>query len=55
MFSHIWNSSPSICVEDISVGQIINNGITPLHQYYDAWSHENFINVFENNIKNIIQ
>lgn len=54
MFSHIWNANPSICVEDTSLNEIINNGFKPLECYYNEWSHENFIKIFEQNINNII-
>ncbi len=50
MFSHIWNSSPSICVEDTTLVDIMNNGFHPLESYYNQWSHENFVRLFESNI-----
>ncbi len=55
MFSHIWNTSPSICVENNSLIEIINNGTIPLDQYYSMWSHDNFIQTFENNINDIVK
>jgi hypothetical protein len=39
MFSHIWNSTPSICIEDRSLKQIIDTGITPLKNYYETSSN----------------
>jgi hypothetical protein len=54
MFSHIWNTTPSICAEDSSLKEIINNGFGPLEHYYNQWSHSNFIKVFEDNIKNVV-
>jgi hypothetical protein len=53
MFSHIWNATPSICIEDVSLNEIINVGIRPLEQYYNSWSHDKFIELFENNIKDV--
>ena len=54
MFSHIWNTTPSICAEDSSLKEIINNGFGPLEHYYNQWSHSNFIKVFEDNIQNVV-
>jgi hypothetical protein len=53
MFSHIWNTKPSICVEEMALTDIINVGITPLEQYYNSWSHDKFIEVFEHNINDV--
>jgi len=53
MFSHIWNTKPSICVEEMALTDIINMGITPLEQYYNSWSHNKFIEVFEHNINDV--
>ena len=55
MFSHIWNTQPSICAEDNPLKEIINNGFGPLEKYYNEWSHENFIKVFEDNINSVIK
>lgn len=35
MFRHMTNLEPSICVDDLSIGQIIRNGLTPLVPVYD--------------------
>lgn len=57
MFSHINNSTPSICVEDSEIKKIIENGTKPLEDYYNLWSNENFVELFENifNIKHNIR
>jgi len=54
MFSHITNTNPSICVEEITIPNILNNGITPLNNFYEKWNNENFINHLEKIIKKII-
>jgi hypothetical protein len=46
MFSHINDCSPSICVEENSLYNIIKNGFVPLQSKYDAWTNENFIKKF---------
>lgn len=51
MYSHIINASPSICVEDNSLKDIISNGFSPLKERKDSWSHENFIDTVEKIIK----
>lgn len=48
MFSHIMNTNPSICVEDIDLCDIIENGFSPLEEKYNSWSHEKFIGAIEN-------
>lgn len=47
MFRHVYTATPSICVEDLSLKQIINNGIVPLVPFYNEWSEANFIKDFE--------
>jgi len=54
MFSHILDSNPSICIEDVSLKTIINNNTSPLNKYYDLWSCENFKLNFENIITKIL-
>jgi hypothetical protein len=43
MFSHIWDVNPSICVENNSLLNIIENGFYPLKEKYNLWTNENFI------------
>lgn len=43
MFRHIVNTSPSICIEDRSIIDIIESGPAPLQQYRDKWSNINLI------------
>lgn len=46
MFRHIYNTSPSICIEDRSIPEIIESGV--LHdQYREKWSHINLINKYD--------
>ena len=40
MFRHIVDLTPSICIEDSSIKEIIENGIKPLEALYDEWSEE---------------
>lgn len=35
MFRHMTNLDPSICVDDMSIGQIIRNGLSPLVPVYE--------------------
>lgn len=51
MFSHIWDVQPSICVENNSLLNIINNGFSPLEEKYNSWTHEKFIDKLETIIK----
>ncbi len=47
MFSHIWDVQPSICVENNSLINIINNGFSPLEEKYNSWTNEKFIYTLE--------
>ena len=41
MFKHIYKDE--ICVDSFSIKDIIENGTTPLQEYYNRWSQEKFI------------
>lgn len=47
MFRHILSAQPSICIEDSSLREIINNGIAPLVPFYNESSEANFIVDYE--------
>jgi hypothetical protein len=54
MFRHVWNASPSICIEDSSLTEIINNEIVPLVPFYNEWSEDNFILDYERILDKIL-
>lgn len=54
MFSHIIDVNPSICVEDIDLIDIINNGFKTLENKYELWSNKNFIDNIETIIKSVL-
>lgn len=47
MFRHIVNTSPSICVEDRSLKDIIQSGAGALQQYRERWSNQKLIEKYE--------
>ncbi|OCR01808.1 hypothetical protein BCD67_04750 [Oscillatoriales cyanobacterium USR001] len=47
MYRHVFSATPSICIEDSSLMQIINNGIAPLVPFYNEWSEASFILNYE--------
>lgn len=47
MFRHVKTVSPSICIEDRSISEIVNSGIEPLKAYKEIWSNRNFISKYE--------
>ena len=47
MFRHVLSASPSICIEDASLKQIIANGFAPLAGFREAWSEQNFVRDYE--------
>lgn len=40
MFKHLWDASPSIFIEDISIIDVIANGLKPLEPFYEKWSEK---------------
>lgn len=47
MFSHINDVSPSICVEDTYLMDIVSNGFGPLEEKYKLWTNDKFIDRME--------
>jgi hypothetical protein len=47
MFRHLFSATPSICIEDSNLRQIIDNGIAPLQMFYNEWSEANLIYDYE--------
>lgn len=54
MFRHIVNASPSICIEDNCIKEIINNDIVPLVPFYNEWSEDQFVIDYERIIDQIL-
>lgn len=54
MFRHLLNTTPSICVEDLSLKEIIANGTKPLERFYKEWSEEEFIKDYERILEKVI-
>ncbi len=55
MFRHIYSAVPSICIEDSSLKDIIENGTGPLECYRKDWSEENLIWDYERIIANVLE
>ena len=55
MFRHVLSASPSICIEDSTLKQIIDNGIAPLVPFYNEWSEANFIQDYEHIIEQVLE
>jgi len=47
MFNHIQSATPSICVDDLTLPQIIANGIEPLQSFYEQHSNEKLLEKYE--------
>ena len=47
MFKHLWNADPSIFIEDLSIRDVIQNGLKPLEPYYQIWSEERLTNDYD--------
>ena len=56
MFRNMWEgSNPSIFVEDLSLQEIIDNGITASAHFYDIWAEEKFRKKYEEIINKVTQ
>ncbi|WP_377476795.1 MAG: class I SAM-dependent methyltransferase [Microcoleus anatoxicus] len=55
MFRHIVSAKPSICIEDSSLKQIVDNGIAPLVPFYNEWSEANFIWDYERILAQVLE
>jgi hypothetical protein len=55
MYRHILHATPSICIEDSSLKEIIANGITPLLPFYEEWSEEAFIKDYERILDKVLK
>ena len=47
MFRHILSTKPSVCVDDLSIKQIMQNGFSPLQPFVQEWNNENLIWEYE--------
>jgi hypothetical protein len=54
MFRHIMSITPSICVENSSLKNIIAQGIDPLRPLYSEWCEANIIWDYERIVSNIL-
>jgi glycosyltransferase involved in cell wall biosynthesis len=54
MFRHVLNTTPSICIEDSNLREIISQGIVPLVPFYNEWSEAAFIYNYEQIIDQIL-
>src|SRR5205814_885154 len=54
MFRHLFSATPSICINDSTLKQIIQNGIEPLRSYKKEWCEDNLIWDYERIIDKVI-
>jgi len=54
-FRHLFNTTPSIFLEDLDINSILKNGIKPLETYYEQYSHANFIKSYERILDRVLQ
>ena len=40
MFKHLWEATPSIFIEDVTIKECIANGLKPLEPFYARWSEQ---------------
>jgi hypothetical protein len=54
MFRHMFSASPSICVEEKSLSQILEQGVAPLVPYMNDWSEAAFIMNYEEIMQKVL-
>jgi SAM-dependent methyltransferase len=47
MFRHILNTKPTVCLEDSSLRQIMDNGVAALKKYQEEWNAANLLWEYE--------
>ena len=55
MFRHIYDTEPSICLEETTLQEVIKNGIKPLEQFYEIWSEDAFLSRFEQILEEVLE
>jgi SAM-dependent methyltransferase len=55
MFRHILDAQPSICVEDLSLKEILKNGFAPLENISKDWDAENLCWEYKRILDSVIQ
>jgi SAM-dependent methyltransferase len=55
MFRHILSAKPSVCIEDSSLKQIIDNGIAPISSFSNEWNEANLIWDYERILDKVLQ
>ena len=55
MYRDILNTTPSICIEDLTLKEIITNGTKPLERFYREWSEEEFIKDYEGILETVLK
>lgn len=53
-FRHLYDTEPSIFLEDTDIHTILHSGTRPLERYYLEYSHENFIKSYERILDNVL-
>lgn len=55
MFRHVLHSRPSICVDDVTLKQIVKNGTAPLIKYLKDWTPENLLHDYERILDSVLK
>jgi hypothetical protein len=54
MFRHVFSASPSICIEERSLNEILNQGVAPLVPFMNEWSESAFIMNYEQIMQKVL-
>jgi hypothetical protein len=54
MFRHLFGAQPSIFYGEITLKEVLANGMAPLLPYYEQWSQKNLIAKYENILERLL-
>lgn len=54
-FRNYWELTPSVCIEERSLRDIIQSGVEPLKPLYEQYAEENVLRSYENHFETIVQ
>ncbi|MGI9101555.1 MAG: class I SAM-dependent methyltransferase [Terriglobales bacterium] len=55
MFRHLFDVTPSVCIENNSLRSMIQNGFAPLQKHYEEWSADNLLWEYERVLDSVLK
>jgi SAM-dependent methyltransferase len=54
MMRHLWGATPSICLEDHSLPEIIESGVEPIQPFSEEWCEANLVWDYERIVRSVL-